>query len=285
MERGRLFFWILRLVRRFQNIWNIRYPQQFDSFEAFVLFVNSHPLDGLQNVTTVSLTLSVTDNAPRQATLEIPLNIGRLTHLVSLQMTGCGLTSIPWSFVYLKHLQNLDLSHNKFQLLPNFIGCLYSLENVNLESNHLIVLPTSLIQLKNLKFLNITNNVNLIGPPYNICMQGLDAIMRNLELRTTRKNLWKNSKAFYDPSDSALSSKGAEIPSLVVLAVNVIIQSQQDFLIVSYVPPRLKTFLNEKVEENKRSLQVAKCGTCLGYFSSTLTFEGHICKVSTVNRG
>ncbi|XP_059161764.1 leucine-rich repeat-containing protein 57-like [Physella acuta] len=282
MEVGCFFIWVRRMMRQFRSFWNIRYFQQFGSFEAFVSLVNTHSLEELQEVTSISVELFALTKLSGH-TLEIPLNIGRLTHLVSLQMTGCGLTSIPWSFVYLKHLQNLDLSHNKFQLLPNFIGCLYSLENVNLESNHLIVLPTSLIQLKKLKVLNITNNVNLIGPPYNICMQGLDAIMRNLELRTTRKNLWKNSKAFYDPSDSALSSKGAEIPSLVVLSVNVIIQSEQDFLIVSYVPPGLKSYLQEKIEESRTSLQVAKCGTCLTYFSSALTFEGHVCKVSEVD--
>ncbi|CAL1526165.1 unnamed protein product [Lymnaea stagnalis] len=281
MDLSCFWVWLRRFFRRkFHSTGGTFYSQQTGSHQVFVNFVNSQTQTEAEQVRSLEIELfSWTKNSCRS--LEIPLNIGRFHHLLSLTVTGCGLTNLPWSFVYLKSLVYLDLSHNKFICLPNFIGCLTSLETLNLESNTLMMLPTALIELTNLKILNLANNETLVAPSYAICMRGIPTVMRALAMRSSRKNLWQNSKAYYDPADSTTEAAG-DVPTLVVLAVNVILQSDLDYLSQAHVPKKLKSLIREKLDEKRKSLNVAKCSSCMTYFSNVIEFEGHVCKQQSI---
>ncbi|XP_060182588.1 LRR receptor-like serine/threonine-protein kinase EFR [Lycium barbarum] len=124
---------------------------------------------------------------------EIPREIGNLTSLIDLDLSGNGLIgSIPTTISNLRFLQLFTLSHNKLsgfigddlcklqnlgylhlthnQLsgsIPNFLGNLTSLQDIFLGSNKLHSnIPASLGNLKNLMKLDLSSN-NLVGslPP------------------------------------------------------------------------------------------------------------------------
>ncbi|KAH9489105.1 hypothetical protein Btru_057695 [Bulinus truncatus] len=268
---------ITRIVRgRANTREGVHYTQQLASFDEFLNFINSQSREDAEKVTSIKLELFPLSLLSGDS-LQLPINIGRFVHLHSLTVSGCGLTNLPWSIIYLKSLVKFDLSYNKLMTLPNYFGTLSSLEYLNLEGNRLIVLPTSLIELTNLKTLNLAKNDNLMGPSYNICMQGIDAVMKALSMRSSRKNMWANSKMFYDPSD-ALPNTAVELPTLVALCINVIHQSGQDFLLPVIAPSDLNELFQTKLDEKRKSLSVAKCSTCHAFFSNVTAFESHVCK-------
>uniref|UniRef100_A0A2C9JDS5 Uncharacterized protein n=1 Tax=Biomphalaria glabrata TaxID=6526 RepID=A0A2C9JDS5_BIOGL len=266
-----------RIVRgRANTRVGVQYTSQVGSYEGFLSFINSQNKQDAEKVTSIKVELFTLSLLTGES-LQLPVNIGRFVNLYSLTISGCGLTSLPWSIIYLKSLVNLDLSYNKLMTLPNYFGSLSSLEHLNLEGNKLIVLPTSLIELTNLKTLNLAKNDNLMGPSYSVCMQGIEAVMKNLSMRSSRKNMWANSKMFYDATDSTANGS-EEIPTLVTLCINIIHQSGQDFMLPALVPSDLNQILQEKLEEKRKSLSVAKCSTCHAFFSNATAFESHVCK-------
>ena len=55
----------------------------------------------------------------------LPKEIGLLENLVSLELSGCGLTDVPKEIGNLKNLTHLDLSDNQLTILPKDIKKLH----------------------------------------------------------------------------------------------------------------------------------------------------------------
>jgi len=82
-------------------------------------------------------TLFITSGKDRISSL--PDNIGDLTMLKHLIISGNSITNLPKSVEKLKQLEVLDLSSNKFTRIPDLIAYLPSLERLYISSNPLIL--------------------------------------------------------------------------------------------------------------------------------------------------
>ncbi|GFR99434.1 leucine rich repeat protein [Elysia marginata] len=256
-------------VVRSKSSFNDDFTQPYTDFQCFVEYLDG---EKRENALKVGV-LSVIHEKPRPSTSppEIPVAIGHFNQLTSLQVKGCNLTSIPWSFVYLKKLVCLDLSDNRLQYLPSFIGSLANLQRLNVENNQLLVLPTALLQLSRLSVILLTGNQSLQSPDYAVCQKGLKAILQTISQRGVHVNAWAGCKL----AGAFTPFYSREVPTLFSLASSTITSSSIDFLSVGFVPPRLKTFL---IEEKKFEIKVAKCSMCKGFFSNNVMLEAHICK-------
>ena len=76
----------------------------------------------------------------------------------TLDLSGCGLTSLPDSFGNLRSLTTLDLGSNKLTSLPDSFGNLQSLTTLDLRRNKLTSLPDSFGNLRSLTTLNLSGN-------------------------------------------------------------------------------------------------------------------------------
>ncbi|WCO03586.1 leucine-rich repeat domain-containing protein [Psychroserpens ponticola] len=88
----------------------------------------------------------------------IPLEIENCIHLKSIIANASQLSKVPNSIGNLKKLRNINFSYCKLKELPEEFGKLESLWNLSLGSNQLDDLPESFTNLKNLQMLNISNN-------------------------------------------------------------------------------------------------------------------------------
>jgi len=129
---------------------------------------------------------------------ELPQEICKLINLTALYLGGNQLTKLPPEICQLTGLTRLSLSGNKLTALPSDIIHLIGLVKISLRGNQLTQLPPEIIQLPNLNDLDIRRNkltelppelfhlpkletleLNdnpLISPPYEIAIQGLEAI-------------------------------------------------------------------------------------------------------------
>ena len=241
----------------------------FEDFDIFARYVDSETKEKAQGISALSSRGRAHGNNDF-VSFEIPVAIGRFSQLISLQVTACGLNSLPWSMVYLKQLRDLDLSDNRLQYLPSSIGALSNLQTLKVENNLLFVLPTSFLNLRMLKELSLNGNTRLESPDYTVCMQGLQAIRSDISKRKTHVNMWAGCRVAGE-----FHPKINEVPSLFSIAASAITSSKMDFLSASYVPPRLKTYL---VESKRFEIQLAKCRSCRGYFSNSVMLEAHVCR-------
>ncbi|XP_005095414.1 leucine-rich repeat-containing protein 40 [Aplysia californica] len=276
-----LFRRLIQMWREFRSQKNIDRTADFHSFVVFQDFVNNRVESDSDRLQV--LHVDNTENDLVEPFYDIPINIGRFAHLTSFVAIGCNLRDIPWSIVYLKQLEVLNLSFNCLSVLPNYIGSLSNLKSMNLESNCLQALPSALLQLSKLEVLNIDNNKGLISPPYLVCKKGLRAIKVCLKNRSNHRNLWENCRAYYTAEEGNMPWS-VSVQPLVVISVQCILASKVDYLCQTFLPPRLKSYLQEKEKEEKDGIQLAKCGDCGGYFSNVYHFEVHECKVSR-NKG
>ena len=95
----------------------------------------------------------------------LPPEIGQLTELKSLRITGAAVTEIPPEINQLKHLEVLDLSGNNLITLPPEIGQLTELQRLDLRHNQLTVLPPEIGALANLEILDLSENDLTTLPP------------------------------------------------------------------------------------------------------------------------
>jgi len=218
-----------------------------------------------------------TTNREVLPSLSVPYSIGQCHNLTCLNLSNCSIHELPWSIIYLRVLKILDLSFNYFQVLPSILSSLSNLEDLNLESNRLVALQRSIVFLPKLKYLHIENNNELISPPYNICVKGISSMQQFLDEKVQKKNLWENSHAYYTDEQNSLPFY-TQVQPLIVLCVNIVIKSKQDYIHMNHVPPRLKTYLQTREKEAKLSIKVAKCGDCGGCFSNEYYFDAHICR-------
>ena len=105
-----------------------------------------------------------------------------VTTIAILDVSGCGLTSIPNSIDRLVNLQHLRIESNDLKALPRSMGSLKCLTRLKAFANQLSWLPTEFRRLKKLKVLRLGGN--------RIGNSGLGALagMRSLEELYLREN-------------------------------------------------------------------------------------------------
>jgi len=99
-----------------------------------------------------------------------------LTALNFLEISKCGLPSLPHGVGQLTGLSNLVLHGNRLRTVPNSIGQLSRLKFLDLSTNELESLPSSVGELRELQTLNVNNNrlAELIDPRAMISLHILD---------------------------------------------------------------------------------------------------------------
>ncbi|KAJ7370489.1 hypothetical protein OS493_032055 [Desmophyllum pertusum] len=183
------------------------------------------------------------------------------------------LSDIPWSVIYLKQLKELDISFNALHILPRIVGHIPTLEVLSVRNNFIAYLPTELLNLPKLKSLDVQDNP-LTSPPPEIVEQGLHSILDYLRRRKSRKNLFSNFKPWFSEDDSPGI---VEVSTLFELAIKCILDCHIEFLSARYIPPRLKSNLEDTRKEEQSSIFICKCNVCKKYFSNQFKFEIHDC--------
>jgi len=98
-------------------------------------------------------------------TVNITYDIGALTALVMLNLSGNGLADIPAEIGNLRNLTHLSLYKNSLERIPGEIGYLSSLRYLWLQDNALKGLPAQIGNLKSLEYLYLYNNQLETIPP------------------------------------------------------------------------------------------------------------------------
>lgn len=105
----------------------------------------------------------------------LPVEIGRLRNLQSLDLSANHLVSLPTKIGELQNLQSLDLSGNHLASLPIEIGKLQNLQSLNLWGSELDTLPIdALKKMSNLKELNLGKMITYIGDRYGNPLSKVD---------------------------------------------------------------------------------------------------------------
>lgn len=89
---------------------------------------------------------------------QLPEEIGKCIHLKSIIANASRLEGLPSSIGNLKKLRNLNVGYCRIASIPEEIGEITSLWTLGLGSNQLHTLPESMENLKNLQMLRIDNN-------------------------------------------------------------------------------------------------------------------------------
>lgn len=89
---------------------------------------------------------------------ELPYQLWEQTNLLSLNLSANQLTSLPNSLGQLTNLTSLNLSANQLTSLPDSLGQLTNLSSFSLNQNKLISLPNSLNQLTSLPSIDLRHN-------------------------------------------------------------------------------------------------------------------------------
>lgn len=123
---------------------------------------------GFTDIKTLYQKRKIGDNVKNEIKLNnLPLSIGILTNLTTINFRGGNSTMIPKSIGKLINLSSLDLSDNKIKIIPDELGNCINLKFLNLSKNHISSLPDTIINLSKLSDLLLTNN-NLSSLPSNI---------------------------------------------------------------------------------------------------------------------
>ncbi|KAF8690122.1 hypothetical protein HU200_041361 [Digitaria exilis] len=109
------------------------------------------------------VTLDISENR----ILALPDVIGRLSSLAKLDLHSNRIAQVPESIGDLSNLIYLDLRGNQLASLPSSLGRLVKLEELDVSANHLTSLPDSIGSLTRLKKLIVETN-NLDELPYTI---------------------------------------------------------------------------------------------------------------------
>jgi hypothetical protein len=120
--------------------------------------------------------------------LELPLEVGSLTNLQSLQINGNGLKdgTISWQGLSsLSQLMMLTVDNNLLTVLPPEIGKLSALKSLNISNNKLTCLPEELGNLLQLEKLDLSHNC-LSALPSNLgrCIQLVEINLSANQLTT-----------------------------------------------------------------------------------------------------
>ncbi|MEM9448103.1 MAG: COR domain-containing protein, partial [Cyanobacteria bacterium P01_E01_bin.6] len=133
----------------------------------------------------------------------LPSEIGQLTSLQSLVLSGNQLSALPSEIGQLTSLQSLDLSGNQLSALPTEIGQLTSLQSLDLIANPLRTLPTEIGQLTSLQSLYLRDNP-LEDPPPEIVTEGTQRILNYM-----RQKLEQGTEQLYEAKFLIVGEGGA----------------------------------------------------------------------------
>ncbi|KAI9594591.1 hypothetical protein BDF19DRAFT_343210, partial [Syncephalis fuscata] len=95
----------------------------------------------------------------------LPPEIGHLTGLRTLDLSGNQLRRLPETIGHLTQLTVLRVSRNRLQALPRSIGRLERLERLAIDRNRLTQLPSEIGQLKRLGWMDVRWNTELSALP------------------------------------------------------------------------------------------------------------------------
>lgn len=114
----------------------------------------------------------------------LPDSIGKLSTLITLDLSENRLIALPSSIGSLSSLTKLDLHSNKITDLPESIGNLFSLIFLDLRANQMTNLPSTFSQLVHLQDLDLSSN-NFSILPESVCslknLQKLNIETNNIE--------------------------------------------------------------------------------------------------------
>ncbi|CAI8588444.1 unnamed protein product [Vicia faba] len=94
----------------------------------------------------------------------LPDSIGKLSSLVTLDLSENRIVAIPSTIGGLSSLTKLDLHSNRIAEIPDSVGNLLSLVYLNLRGNQLTTLPVSLSKLIRLEELDLSSNLISVLP-------------------------------------------------------------------------------------------------------------------------
>ncbi|OIT06320.1 PREDICTED: plant intracellular Ras-group-related LRR protein 4-like isoform X2 [Nicotiana attenuata] len=94
----------------------------------------------------------------------LPDSMGKLSSLITLDLSENRITVLPTTIGGLSSLQKLDLHSNKIVELPDSIGDLLNLVYLDLSANNLKLLPASFARLAHLQELDLSSNMLSVLP-------------------------------------------------------------------------------------------------------------------------
>jgi Leucine-rich repeat (LRR) protein len=125
--------------------------------------------------------LTILDREAKKLEEDLPIGIGHLINLTSINLSCNEITHIPQSIGSLKKLRSLKLQNNKLESLPEEIGQCENLTYLLLSNNPLQSLPIeAIVNLKKLKELHL-RGVQLKGKD----LQTLQEKLPNCEVIAT----------------------------------------------------------------------------------------------------
>jgi internalin A len=98
----------------------------------------------------------------------LPKELGNLSNLTELYLSGNRLMKIPIEIGNLSNLKKLYLSSNDLLSFPKELCKLSKLEDLKLHSNRLSLIPKELVKLSNLRELDLSSN-QLVSFPVELC--------------------------------------------------------------------------------------------------------------------
>ncbi|XP_019177399.1 PREDICTED: plant intracellular Ras-group-related LRR protein 4-like [Ipomoea nil] len=107
----------------------------------------------------------------------LPDSIGKLSGLITLDLSENRLIALPTTIGGLASLQKLKLSGNRIGELPDSIGDLLQLISLDLGGNHLKSLPVSIARLVNLQELDLSSNMLSSLPETIGCLVSLKRLI------------------------------------------------------------------------------------------------------------
>jgi Leucine-rich repeat (LRR) protein len=88
----------------------------------------------------------------------LPVEVGALNRLQTLDMSHNILSTLPHELCFMKSLSWIDLSHNNIDCLPEHFGSLRNLRVLKLSNNKLKGVPKTFYQLENVHELDLSSN-------------------------------------------------------------------------------------------------------------------------------
>nr|GLL38581.1 plant intracellular Ras-group-related LRR protein 4-like [Ipomoea trifida] len=107
----------------------------------------------------------------------LPDSIGKLSSLITLDLSENRLIALPTTIGGLASLQKLNLSGNRIAELPDSVGDLLKLISLDLGGNHLKSLPVSIARLVNLQELDLSSNMLSSLPETIGCLVSLKRLI------------------------------------------------------------------------------------------------------------
>ncbi|XP_078582502.1 uncharacterized protein LOC144865559 [Branchiostoma floridae x Branchiostoma japonicum] len=133
--------------------------------------------------------LKILDMEDNSSLCFLPAGLEKIEHIEKLNLSYCGIETIPDSIGQSSSLKEIYLAGNKLRTLPDSFGRLVNLETLNLEGNRrLYGLPPALHHLQKLKDKKIGKNTGLVLndtpalqlPDHKIVREGVVSVRTDL---------------------------------------------------------------------------------------------------------